>query len=91
MKKLFTLLLISLSMFIFVSCSSNSGIVSESSNISTESYDDINYDDDDIENAVYITPTGSCYHKYKCGNGNYFKVSLDEAEDRGLVPCSKCY
>lgn len=86
MKKLLNVLLISLSLFLLVSCSSDTGSVAESSKISTESYDD-----EDIENAVYITPTGSCYHRYKCGNGNYFKVSLDEAEDRGLVPCLKCY
>lgn len=40
---------------------------------------------------VMITKTGSCYHTHKCGNGNYFWVSLDEAKSRGLRPCQKCY
>lgn len=41
--------------------------------------------------SVYITRTGSKYHRCKCGNGNYYQVSLSEAKSRGLTPCSKCY
>lgn len=40
---------------------------------------------------VMITKTGECYHTHKCGNGNYFWVSLSEAKARGLRPCKKCY
>lgn len=40
---------------------------------------------------VMITSTGSCYHNHKCGNGTYYWVSLDEALNRGLRACKKCY
>lgn len=40
---------------------------------------------------VMITKTGACYHTHKCGNGNYFWVSLSEAKSRGLRACEKCY
>jgi len=40
---------------------------------------------------VYITKTGKCYHKKKCGNGKYTKTSLDKAKKAGLKPCKKCY
>ncbi|MBE5901241.1 MAG: hypothetical protein E7280_04960 [Lachnospiraceae bacterium] len=41
--------------------------------------------------TVYITETGSCYHKRKCGNGTYYKVRLSEAKEMGLRKCKKCY
>ena len=42
---------------------------------------------------VYITPTGKCYHKTKCGRGTYYKVTLKKAKSMGLRPCRKraCY
>lgn len=40
---------------------------------------------------VMITRTGECYHTHKCGNGTYFWVSLQEAKNRGLRACQKCY
>ena len=40
---------------------------------------------------VLITRTGECYHTRKCGNGNFFEVTLDEALQRGLRKCQKCY
>lgn len=40
---------------------------------------------------VYVTETGSCYHKdSKCGNGKYYKTTLEDANHRGLRPCKKC-
>lgn len=41
--------------------------------------------------TVYITPTGSKYHTHKCGNGTYSPATLEEAQARGLTPCSKCF
>ena len=41
--------------------------------------------------CVLITRTGECYHTRKCGNGNFFEVTLDEALQRGLRKCQKCY
>lgn len=41
--------------------------------------------------TVYITPTGSKYHKKKCGNGTYTKSTLAKAKKAGLKPCKKCY
>lgn len=43
------------------------------------------------ETMVYVTPTGSKYHAYKCGNGTYTLTTLSDALSRGLTPCSKCY
>lgn len=43
------------------------------------------------DSQVMITRTGECYHRRKCGNGNYFGVSLSEALSRGLRACQKCY
>ena len=43
------------------------------------------------DSQVMITRTGECYHRRKCGNGNYFWVSFSEAQSRGLRPCQKCY
>lgn len=43
------------------------------------------------DSQVMITRTGECYHRRKCGNGNYFWASLSEAKARGLRPCQKCY
>ena len=40
---------------------------------------------------VLITKTGECYHTRKCGNGNFFEVTLEEALRRGLRKCKKCY
>ncbi len=43
------------------------------------------------EQTVYVTPTGSKYHAYKCGNGTYTPTTLSNALARGLTPCSKCF
>lgn len=43
------------------------------------------------ERTVYYTETGSKYHyDSKCGRGNYFPCTLDEALAMGLEPCKKC-
>lgn len=43
------------------------------------------------EKTVYYTETGSKYHyDSKCGRGNYFPCTLDEAVGMGLEPCKKC-
>ncbi|MDT2601118.1 thermonuclease family protein [Enterococcus hulanensis] len=41
--------------------------------------------------TVYVTPTGSKYHTHKCGNGTYTPATLEEAQNRGLTACAKCY
>lgn len=41
--------------------------------------------------VVYVTPTGSKFHRHVCGSGNYIKSTYKEATNRGLQPCSKCY
>lgn len=40
---------------------------------------------------VLVTPTGSKYHSYKCGNGTYTWTSLENAQARGLTACKKCF
>lgn len=43
------------------------------------------------ETTVYVTKTGSKYHKRKCGRGNFYQTSLSNAKSRGLTPCKKCF
>ena len=41
--------------------------------------------------TVYVTATGKRYHyDSKCGNGNYYESTLEEAKSMGLTPCKKC-
>jgi DNA repair exonuclease SbcCD ATPase subunit len=41
--------------------------------------------------AVYITPTGECYHyESPCGRGTYYKSTWAVVNQRGLRPCEKC-
>jgi hypothetical protein len=41
--------------------------------------------------TVLVTRTGEKYHTRKCGNGDYYSATLEEAQNRGLTPCAKCY
>lgn len=42
--------------------------------------------------TVYVTATGSCYHRYsQCGNGRYYESTLSHAKSIGLRPCKKCF
>lgn len=41
--------------------------------------------------TVYITASGSKYHRQACGNGTYSKTTLKTALSKNLEPCSKCY
>lgn len=43
------------------------------------------------QQTVLVTPTGKKYHNHICGNGNYSPATLQEALNRGLTPCEKCY
>lgn len=43
------------------------------------------------KNNVYYTKSGKCYHYINpCGRGTYFECTLEEAKDKGLLPCDKC-
>ncbi|MBL1227023.1 hypothetical protein [Enterococcus sp. BWR-S5] len=44
-----------------------------------------------VTEMVLVTRTGEKYHTRKCGNGTYTSATLQEALDRGLTPCSKCF
>ena len=78
-KKLFYTFVISMSLMIISPVS----IVGYQTNISTEVQAK--------SKSVYVTPTGSKYHKKKCGNGTYTKTTLAKAKYAGLTPCKKCY
>lgn len=45
------------------------------------------------EEEVYVTASGSKYHKEGCSylNGDYSAVSLERAIEEGYTPCSRCY
>lgn len=43
------------------------------------------------ERKVYRTKTGKRYHyDSHCNGGDYYEVTLSQAEDAGLTPCKKC-
>lgn len=44
-----------------------------------------------VGQTVMVTATGEKYHTHKCGNGNYYPATLEEALGRNLTPCSKCF
>ncbi len=49
------------------------------------------FPDSPLLKKVYITPTGKKYHFNKaCGGSSAYAVTLLEAKEKGLTPCSKC-
>lgn len=47
---------------------------------------------DDKENIVYISKSGTKYHKIKqCTKANYFPITLSEANKKGYTACLRCY
>ena len=46
-----------------------------------------------VDNTAQIlrTKSGKMYHSRKCGNGNFYATTLQNAKASGLTPCSKCY
>lgn len=41
--------------------------------------------------SIYRTPTGKKYHyDAECGGKNSFVITIEQATDAGLTPCSKC-
>lgn len=47
--------------------------------------------DKQTERKVYRTKTGKRYHyDSHCNGGDYYEVTLSQAEDAGLTPCKKC-
>lgn len=44
-----------------------------------------------LQGQVLVTRYGTKYHLRKCGSGTYYAATMDEALDRGLTPCSKCF
>ena len=57
---------------------------------SSSGLEDSSYSDEDI---VYATKTGKKYHKDGCSHLSKSKIpiSLDQALQQGLTPCSICY
>ena len=45
------------------------------------------------ENIVYVTKSGTKYHKEGCTylKSSKIMISLEQAVDAGLEPCSKCF
>lgn len=62
-----------------------------------EIYDDEIYEDDYledfIEETVYITDTGTKYHKYGCQylSQSCIEISLDDALAEGYTACARCW
>lgn len=47
---------------------------------------------DKIETIVYVTKSGTKYHRDGCGylKKSKIPISLEDAEAKGYTPCSKC-
>ena len=46
---------------------------------------------ENVENRVYRTPTGKKYHlDAECGGKNSYSITMEEALNTALEPCSKC-
>ena len=45
------------------------------------------------EDLVFITPSGSKYHKYNCPHVSDppIAITLGQAEEEGYTPCSRCH
>ena len=51
----------------------------------------IENNDTSVVSGIYRTPSGKKYHfDAECGGKNSFEISIDEAKNAGLAPCSKC-
>ena len=61
----------------------------QASSPNSEQTKEINKDDDQ-STMVFVTPTGSKYHRYPHGRGNFTKITLRDAKARGLQPCKIC-
>ncbi len=65
--------------------------------LKNETYEDNTYEDDYsedyIEETVYITDTGTKYHKYGCQylSQSCIEISLDDALAEGYTACSRCW
>jgi len=92
MKKILMLLLI-IVILMLVSCASDivrsGGVVEHSTPEPTADVDEA-YDADEI--IVYITKSGTKYHREDCCHLKKSKIpiSLEQAKERGLEPCSVC-
>lgn len=70
-------------------------IISDGKHITIQSISasDIQDEGKSTTNEVYVTKSGSKYHKEGCTyiKGEYNLISADEAEENGYDPCSRCY
>ena len=55
--------------------------------------DESSYSERYIGTTVYITDTGSKYHRYGCQylRQSCHEISLSDAKTQGYTPCSRCY
>lgn len=61
------------------------------SNTETPSFEPDASNDKKTSQGVYRTPSGKRYHfDAECGGENSYSVTMTEALDAGLAPCSKC-
>lgn len=89
-KIIITIILIIVTVFLIViipkSCNSN--------NSNTDSNYDSNYSDEDYENSttVYITDSGSKYHRASCSylSNSKHEISLKKAVKKGYTRCTRC-
>lgn len=65
----------------------------KSNNFTAQEIQEINSNQDNTENKVYvfITPTGKKYHKDPgCAGEKCIRVDINEAQSKGYTVCSKC-
>ena len=100
--KLSKIIFVAVSITIFFSSCSNKEyhahsqitLIEENSEIiiTEQTYKSENESDAEFSHEnVYYTKSGKCYHYINpCGRGTYYECTLEEAENKGLLPCEKC-
>ena len=61
------------------------------SNTETPSFEHEASNDGNTSQGVYRTPSGKKYHlDAECGGKNSYSITMEDALNMGLTPCSKC-
>ena len=61
------------------------------SNTETSPHEPETSNNENISRVAYRTPSGKKYHSdAECGGKNSYSVTMEDAQEAGLTPCSKC-
>lgn len=80
--------LLSIALMFFCACDDHKSVDSSETKVESLEYTT----EEQTEETVYITKSGSKYHSYGCQYLKKSRIAIDlsVAEARGYSPCSKC-